>query len=62
MKLASYQETEMADIQDLIKQEKAGIVVELWLDETPIPKIAKYTKFTEEEVIKIIEQQKNKDK
>ena len=63
-KLASYQETEMEDVKDLIKEarleEKIEIVIELWLDETPIHKIAKYAKISEEEALKIIEKHKNK--
>ncbi len=65
-KLASYQETEMADVQDMIKdavlKERTEMVVELWLDETPIPKIAKYTKLTEAEIIQIIENHKNQNR
>ncbi len=34
-------------------------VIELWLDDTPIPKIAKYVKISEEEVNRIIHQYKN---
>ena len=67
-KLASYQETEMEDVKDLIKEAKlvakleAAIefVIELWLDDTPTSKIAKYAKMSEEEVLKIIESHKNK--
>ena len=58
-KLASYQETEMEDVKDLIKEaidnKTVEFVIELWLDETPIHKIAKYAKISEEEVKKIIE-------
>jgi predicted transposase/invertase (TIGR01784 family) len=63
-KIASYQNTEMADVKDLLKEArleaKIEIVIELWLDETPIHKIAKYAKISEEEVKKIIENHKNK--
>ncbi len=71
-RIASYQETEMIDAKDLIKKAQlearlearlelqAEIVLELWLDETPIPKIAKYAKISEEEVLKIIEYHKKK--
>ena len=56
----------MADVQDLIKEavsnREVELVIELWLDDTPIPKIAKYTKLTEEEIIQIIENYKNKEK
>jgi predicted transposase/invertase (TIGR01784 family) len=67
-KIASLQNTEMEDVKDLLKEaklearleEKIEIVIELWLDETPIHKIAKYAKISEEEVKKIIENHKNK--
>jgi predicted transposase/invertase (TIGR01784 family) len=67
-KIASLQKTEMEDVKDLLKEaklearleEKIEIVIELWLDETPIHKIAKYAKISEEEVKKIIESYKNK--
>lgn len=65
-KLASYQETEMADVQDLIKEAVSNreieMVIALWLDETPISNIAKYTKLTAEEIVKIIENHKNREK
>ena len=58
-KIASLQQTEMEDVKDLIKEakfeEKVEIVIELWLDNTPIPKIAQYAKISESEVKKIIE-------
>lgn len=65
-KIASLQETEMEDVKDLIKEAKLEgkiegkieIVIELWLDETPIQKIAKYAKISEEEVTRIIESHK----
>ena len=63
-KIASYQNTEMEDVKDLLKEARLEatieIVIELWLDETPIHKIAKYTKISEEEVEKIIGNHKNK--
>ena len=67
-KVASLQKTEMEDVKDLLKEaklearleEKIEIVIELWLDETPINKIAKYAKISEEEVKKIIENHKTK--
>jgi predicted transposase/invertase (TIGR01784 family) len=67
-KIASFQETEMEDVKDLLKEaklearleEKIEIVIELWMDETPIHKIAKYAKISEEEVNKIIENHKTK--
>ena len=62
-KIASLQQTEMEDVKDLIKEakfeEKAEIVIELWLDNTPIPKIAQYAKISESEVKKIIENHTN---
>ena len=62
-KIASLQQTEMEDVKDLIKEakleEKTEIVIELWLDDTPISKIAKYAKISENEVEKIIENHKN---
>jgi hypothetical protein len=61
-KIASYQETEMEDVKDLLKEArlegKIDIVIELWLDDTPISKISKYAKISEEEVLKIIENHK----
>jgi predicted transposase/invertase (TIGR01784 family) len=61
-KIASYQETEMEDVKDLIKEArlegKIDIVIELWLDDTPISKISKYAKISEEDVLKIIENHK----
>jgi predicted transposase/invertase (TIGR01784 family) len=61
-KIASYQETEMEDVKDLLKEAKleaaTEIIMELWLDETPMSKIAKYVKMTEIEVEKIIENHK----
>jgi predicted transposase/invertase (TIGR01784 family) len=61
-KIASYQETEMEDVKDLLKEAKleaaTEIIMELWLDETPMSKIAKYVKMTEIEVEKIIEKHK----
>jgi predicted transposase/invertase (TIGR01784 family) len=63
-KVASFQNTEMEDVKDLLKEakyeEKTEIVIELWLDETPIQKIAKYAKISEAEVEKIIENHQNK--
>ncbi len=38
------------------------MVIELWLDDTPIPRIAKYTKLAEEEIMQIIENHKDKNK
>ena len=62
-KIASLQQTEMEDVKDLIKEakfeEKTEIVIEFWLDDTPISKIAKYAKVSENEVAKIIENHKN---
>ena len=58
-KIASLQQTEMEDVKDLIKETKIGIIMELWLDDTPISKIAKYVKMLESEVEKIIENHKN---
>ena len=62
-KIASLQQTEMEDVKDLIKEakfeEKTEIVIELWLDDTLISKIAKYAKISENEVEKIIENHKN---
>jgi hypothetical protein len=64
-KIASFQETEMEDVKDLIKEAKeeqmTQFVVELWLDETPVHKIAKYAKISEEEVRKIVEYHKKQD-
>jgi predicted transposase/invertase (TIGR01784 family) len=61
-KIASYQETEMEDVKDLLKEAKleaaTEIIMELWLDETPMSKIAKYVKMTEIDVEKIIENNK----
>jgi predicted transposase/invertase (TIGR01784 family) len=57
-KIASLQETEMEDVKDLIKEAKIEIIMELWLDETPLSKIAKYVKMTEVEIEKIIEKYK----
>ena len=58
-KIASLQQTEMEDVKDLIKEakfeEKTEIVIELWLDNTPIPKIAQYAKISESKVKQIIE-------
>ena len=54
-KIASLQQTEMEDVKDLIKEAKIDIIMELWLDNTPISKIAKYVKMLESEVEKIIE-------
>jgi predicted transposase/invertase (TIGR01784 family) len=63
-KIASLQKTEMEDVKDLLKEAKeeqrAEFVIELWLDDTPIAKIVKYAKISEEEVLKIIENHKNK--
>jgi predicted transposase/invertase (TIGR01784 family) len=59
-KIASLQQTEMEDVKDLIKEAKIDIIMELWLDETPILKIAKYVKMTESEVEKIIKNNENK--
>jgi hypothetical protein len=62
-KLASYQETEMEDVKDLIKEAKAeqlsDFVIELWLDGTSLTKMAKYAKISEEQVAKIIEKHKS---
>jgi predicted transposase/invertase (TIGR01784 family) len=63
-KIASLQKTEMEDVKDLLneakEEQRAEFVIELWLDDTPIAKIAKYAKISEEEVVKIIENHKNK--
>ena len=62
-KIASIQQTEMADVKDLIKEaidnKTIEFVLELWLDDTPIAKIAKYAKISENQVVKIIENHKN---
>lgn len=62
-KIASIQQTEMADVKDLIKEaidnKTIEFVLELWLDDTPIARIAKYAKISENEVAKIIENHKN---
>ena len=62
-KIASIQHTEMEDVKDSIKEAKfeakTEIIIELWLDNTPISKIAKYVKMSEKEVDKIIEKHKN---
>ena len=47
------------DVKDLIKEGKIEIIIELWLDDVPISKIAKYVKMTEIEVEKIIAKHKN---
>ncbi|MDX2247468.1 MAG: Rpn family recombination-promoting nuclease/putative transposase [Bacteroidia bacterium] len=63
-KLASQQQTQMADVKDLIKEaraeEKAVFVIELWIDNMPLSKIAKYAKLSEAEIEEIIENHKNK--
>ncbi len=43
-------------------EERKSMVVELWQDEMPVPKIAKYTKLTETEIFKIIKEYKNNPK
>ena len=43
-------------------QASIALVVELWLDEMPTSKIAKYAKVSEEEVLKIIENHKNTER
>ena len=58
-KIASLQQTEIEDVKDLIKEGKIEIIIELWLDDVPISKIAKYVKMLESEVEKIIENHKN---
>ena len=62
-KVASYTETEMEDVKDLVREArlegKIEIVVELFLDKMPASQIAKYAKMSEEEVLKIIENHKN---
>lgn len=62
-KIASIQHTEMEDAKDSIKEAKfeakTEIIIELWLDNTPISKIAKYVKMSEKEVERIIEKYKN---
>ena len=62
-KIASIQQTEMADVKDLIKEaidnKTIEFVLELWLDDTPTAKIAKYAKISENQVVKIIENHKN---
>jgi predicted transposase/invertase (TIGR01784 family) len=61
-KLASYQETEMEDVKDLIKEarleEKIEIVIELWKLNIPIENIAIATKLTVKQVEEIIENHK----
>ena len=58
-KIASFQQTEIEDVKDLIKEGKIEIIIELWLDDVPISKIAKYVKMMESEVEKIISNHKN---
>ena len=62
-KIASIQHTEMEDTKDAIKdarfEAKTEIIIELWLDNTPISKIAKYVKMSEKEVEEVIEKYKN---
>ena len=62
-KIASIQHTEMEDAKDSIKEAKfeakTEIIIELWLDNTPISKIAKYVKMSEKEVEEVIEKHKN---
>lgn len=66
MKLASYQETEMADVQDLIKEAVSSreieTVIGFYENDVPIPVIAKSMKITEERVQQIIENHKNKSR
>ena len=61
-KIASYQATEMEDVKDALKEARLGakidIIMELWLDDTPMSKIAKYVKMTEIEVGEIIKRHK----
>jgi predicted transposase/invertase (TIGR01784 family) len=63
-KIASFQETEMEDVKDLLKEarleEKIEIVIELWKLNIPIENIAIATKLTVKEVQEIIEKHKNK--
>jgi predicted transposase/invertase (TIGR01784 family) len=74
-KIASLQQTEMEDVKDRIKEIKEAkaegkaeakkeqmteFVIELWLDDTPISKIAKYAKISEKHVLEIIENHENK--
>jgi predicted transposase/invertase (TIGR01784 family) len=61
-KIASFQETEMEDVKDLLKEarleEKIEIVIELWKLNIPIENIAIATKLTVKQVEEIIEKHK----
>jgi predicted transposase/invertase (TIGR01784 family) len=61
-KIASFQETEMEDVKDLLKEarleEKIEIVIELWKLNIPIENIAIATKLTLKEIEEIIEKHK----
>ena len=64
-RIASLQHAEMEDVKVLIKEakeeQKAEFVIELWLDNAPIAKIAKYAKISEAEALKIIDNYKNEN-
>jgi tRNA G26 N,N-dimethylase Trm1 len=57
-KLASYQETEMEDVKDLLKEAKKEIIMELWKLNISIEHIATATKETVKQVEEIIEKHK----
>jgi predicted transposase/invertase (TIGR01784 family) len=57
-KLASYQETEMEDVKDLLKEAKIEIIMELWKLNISIEHIATATKETVKQVEEIIEKHK----
>ncbi len=59
-KLASYQETEMEDVKDLLKEAKIEIIMELWKLNISIEHIATATKETVKQVEEIIEKHKKK--
>jgi predicted transposase/invertase (TIGR01784 family) len=63
MKFSSYQQTEMADVQDLIRDavsnKEIESVIGLFENDVPIPVIAKSLKISEERAKQIIENHKN---